>query len=192
MHLFEPNAGEAWKMKMDDGEPDRTARIVELFRKTFAASEGEDEGRAIADLVRAMLDAAGADSLRVFTRIADGRVIAAVLFSPLDYPNDDRRIFLLSPMAVDPQHQGKGIGQSLIREAMAELRTDGIDVIVTYGDPAFYGKVGFQPVSTAVVPAPLPLSQPHGWLAVALGGGAVPRLKGPSQCVAALRKPEHW
>lgn len=177
---------------MDDADANRAAEIVEVFRKTFAASDGEDEGRVIADLVRTMLDAARADRLRVFTRLSDGRVIAAVLFSPLDCPKDDRSIHLLSPMAVDLQHQRKGIGQSLIREGLAALRNDGTDVVVTYGDPVFYAKVGFQPVSTAVVPAPLPLSQPHGWLACALAGGAVPRLAGPTQCIPALRKPEYW
>ncbi|SDT92322.1 GNAT family N-acetyltransferase [Stappia sp. ES.058] len=177
---------------MDDGKPERAGEVVALFRTTFAASEGEDEGRAIADLARSVLDAAEADGLRVFTRIREGCVIAAVFFSPLVYPHDARRTVLLSPMAVHPQHQRKGAGQSLIAEALARLRTDGIDVVVTYGDPAFYGKVGFQPVSEAVVPPPMPLSHPDGWLALALDGGAVPCLQGSSQCIPALRKPEYW
>jgi putative acetyltransferase len=33
---------------------------------------------------------------------------------------------------------------------------------MTYGDPAYYGKVGFLPVAEHVVPAPFPLSMPIG------------------------------
>jgi hypothetical protein len=41
-------------------------------------------------------------------------------------------------------------------------KKQGIDTFMTYGDPAYYGKVGFLPVAEHVVPAPFPLSMPIG------------------------------
>jgi predicted N-acetyltransferase YhbS len=63
---------------------------------------------------------------------------------------------------------------------------------VTYGDPAFYEKVGFRPVSQDTLPPPLDLSQPDGWLAQSLTDNEVPRLHGPSTCVPAFNDPVFW
>ena len=67
-----------------------------------------------------------------------------------------------------------------------------MDVAVTYGDPAFYGKVGFAPITEDQVRPPCTLSFPHGWLGQSLTGRPLAPLKGPSRCVAALDKPEYW
>jgi predicted N-acetyltransferase YhbS len=65
-------------------------------------------------------------------------------------------------MAVHPNHQNNGIGQNLLLESIGFLKKQGIDILMTYGDPAYYGKVGFLPVAEHVVPAPFPLSMPIG------------------------------
>jgi predicted N-acetyltransferase YhbS len=39
---------------------------------------------------------------------------------------------------------------------------------MTYGDPSYYAKVGFMPISEADAQAPFPLSHPEGWLAQSL------------------------
>ena len=101
-------------------------------------------------------------------------------------------MFLLSPLAVATARQGFGIGQELLGQALEALRSDGVDVVATYGDPAFYGKVGFEPVSEDRARAPLPLSQPIGWIGQSLSGGQLTPLKGPGTCVAALNDPALW
>ena len=165
--------------------------IETLFTTTFTAAEGEQEGALIGTLVARLLAEVPRDALRGFTAWDAGRIVGAVLFTPLTYP-DPRRVMLLSPMAVAPDRQGEGIGQRLIAHALDHLRAEGTEIAVTYGDPAFYGKTGFVLVAEATLPAPLPLSQPHGWIAQSLTDAPLTPVKGPATCVSPFNRPELW
>lgn len=166
--------------------------LPELFGNTFAASEGAEEGAAIADLVRSLLSTTPANDLRVYGARNAGHIIGCAIFTRLAYDRDDRRVYLLSPMAVQTAYQGQGIGQLLLQQALIDLKNCGVNVAVTYGDPAFYSKVGFQPVDTSQVPAPLPLSMPHGWIAQSLDGRDLAALRGAAHCAPALNDPAFW
>ena len=72
------------------------------------------------------------------------------------------------------------------------LRQEGVDIAVTYGDPAFYGRVGFNPVSEADLPAPQPLNQPQGWIAQSLTDAPMTPLRGLAHCVTAFNDPSLW
>jgi putative acetyltransferase len=179
-------------MQIATAYADRHDEITALFRASFAASEGPDEGAAIAALVGRLLGSLSGDDLRVFLAQDAGSLCGAVLFTPLVYPEDPRRVVLLSPMAVAPDRQGQGIGQALLRHALAALRDSGVQVALTYGDIAFYGRVGFACIPQDTARPPLPLSMPHGWLGQALDGGALAPLRGHSRCVAAFDDPALW
>jgi putative acetyltransferase len=99
---------------------------------------------------------------------------------------------MMAPVAVATERQGKGIGQRLIAHGLDALRQEGVDIAVTYGDPAFYGRVGFNPVSEADLPAPQPLNQPQGWIAQSLTDAPLTPLRGPARCVAAFDDPALW
>ena len=170
----------------------REHEITALFEATFAASEGAAEGALIADFVHDMLGSTPAADLRVFCAQDGSNLVGVGIFSRLLYPEDPRRVFILSPMAVATDRQGQGIGQALLRAALEALKSEGVDVAVTYGDPAYYGRVGFLPITEAQARAPLPLSFPHGWLGQSLTEQAMPHLVGPSRCVAALNRPALW
>ncbi|GAA5078903.1 N-acetyltransferase [Roseibacterium beibuensis] len=166
--------------------------VIALFSRVFTESEGEEEGALIGTLVRQMLTRTPEPDLVPYAAWEEGALIGAVLFSRLAFAQDPRTVFLLSPMAVETAWQGNGVGQALIRHALNDLHGRGVDVAVTYGDPAFYGKVGFQPVTVEEVAAPLPLSHPHGWIAQSLDGAPLSPLVGGSACVAALDNPVYW
>lgn len=174
----------------DGGE--READLVDLVTATFSASEGAGEGALVGGLARALLSETAPDDLRVFTASDGGVLVGAAIFTRLRYPEDPRTVFLLSPMAVATDRQGQGVGQALLRHALAELRADGVDVAITYGDPAFYGKVGFLPLTEDVAAAPLPLHQPEGWIGQSLTGAPLKPLAGPCSCVEALNDPRLW
>lgn len=174
-----------------DHEPHLTG-VVELFERTFTASEGSEEGRAIGTLVRDLLTKTPASALMAPLSFDGDTLVGATIYTPLTFEQDDRRVMLLLPVAVAPTHQRRGIGQDLILRGLDILRERGIDVAVTDGDPGFYGKVGFVPVSETVLPAPLPLSQPEGWLAQSLTGGAIARFRPPSRCALALDATTYW
>jgi len=166
--------------------------IAELFRATFTASEGASEGELIGSLAADLMAQTPAKDLRVFTAMQDGRLVAAVVFSRLSFPQDARQVALLSPMAVATDQQSKGIGQSLLAFALGTLRTDGVGVVMTYGDPVFYSKAGFCQITEGQARAPLPLSMPFGWLGQCLTGPEFAPLQGPSFCVAPLNRPDVW
>jgi len=92
--------------------------------------------------------------------------------------------------AAAPDRQGQGVGQALLPHALAQLPETGTDVAITYGDPAFYGKVGFKPITEADAALRLPLSHSEGWMGQSLHGRSFVPLRGPCICVQALRDPE--
>jgi predicted N-acetyltransferase YhbS len=128
----------------------------------------------------------------VFTARDDGRIVGGIVSSRLTYERDARTVFVLAPVAVATDQQAKGIGQRLLTHGLEALRRAGIDVVMTYGDPNYYARVGFAPISEAVAPAPLPLRQPEGWLGQSLTGHTIAPLQGPSRCVEALNDPVFW
>ncbi|MBY6042395.1 GNAT family N-acetyltransferase [Phaeobacter italicus] len=174
-----------------DYETNATA-IGELFEATFTASEGAEEGALIGALARRLIAETPAEDLRVFTAWENGALLGGILFTRLTYDGDLRTVFMMAPVAVATAHQGKGIGQRLIAHGLDALRQEGVDIAVTYGDPAFYGRVGFQPVTEADLPAPQPLNQPQGWIAQSLTDAPLTPLCGPAACVAAFDDPVLW
>ena len=157
-------------MELSTGPNGREEEIIDLFTATFTASEGSKEGALIGNLARSLLSSTAEQDLFVFTAEQDGAIIGGVLCSRLSYAQDDRSLFVLGPVAVATDQQRKGIGQKLLTHALAELRSAGVDIAMTYGDPNYYAKVGFLPISEADAPAPFKLSQPEGWLAQPLTG----------------------
>ncbi len=166
--------------------------IIGLFTSTFTASEGADEGRLIGTLVRNLIATTPDKDLFVFTAWEDGALAGGIAFSRLTYPQDDREIFLLGPVAVAPDRQKQGIGQKLLTHGLNELRKRGVDVAITYGDPDYYRRVGFVPITEDQARPPRALSHPHGWLGQSLTDRPLDRLTGPSSCVAAFDSPDYW
>jgi predicted N-acetyltransferase YhbS len=179
-------------MEFLTGHKGREAEIIDLVTATFTASEGEEEGTLIGELVRNLLSGTVAKDLFVFTAEEGGAIVGGIVFSRLTYEQDERTVFVLAPVAVATDHQGKGIGQGLLSHGLAALRRAGVDIVMTYGDPSYYAKVGFMPISEAEAQAPFRLSHPEGWLAQSLTDRTMVPLKGPSRCVDALNDPVFW
>ena len=179
-------------MQITQDQGTRHEQIAQVFKVTFTASEGAEEGALIHALARDLLTTTPVDDLRVYTADDSGSLCGCAIFTRLRFANDTRLAFLLSPMAVATEHQGKGVGQALLTHALNALRDDGAEVAVTYGDPDFYSRVGFAPVTTEMVPPPQPLNMPQGWIAQSLTDAALSPLAGPSTCAPALNHPEFW
>ncbi|SDJ09143.1 GNAT family N-acetyltransferase [Lutimaribacter saemankumensis] len=170
----------------------RNREITDLFRSTFTDSEGAEEGELIGALVARMLATVDAADIFVFCAIDAGTLAGAAVFTRMTYSEDERVVFILSPMAVATAYQGKGIGQELLAFGLTELRDNGVDVALTYGDINFYSRVGFRQIPEAVAPPPLPLTYPEGWLGQSLTNRQLAPLRGLSGCVAALNDPALW
>lgn len=179
-------------MKITTDWKSREKEIADLFTAVFTASEGAEEGRLVGGLARDLLATTPEDDLCVVLALDEGGLAGCIVFTRLTFAADDRTAFLLSPVAVETGRQRRGLGQTLLTQGLDELRARDVDVAVTYGDPDYYAKVGFRPVSQAQLPAPQPLSHPHGWLAQSLTDRPLDPLKGPSACVPALNSPDYW
>lgn len=169
-----------------------TEAISGVFKAAFSDSEGAAEGALIADLAKALIDTTAPDDLYCFCAESRGTIIGSIFLSRLRYASTSADVFLLAPVAVATSRQGQGVGQALIRHGLEHLRRNGVDLVVTYGDPNYYHRVGFAPVSVEDVPSPQTLSYPHGWLAVHLSDAQILPLGGPVTAVPAFDKPELW
>lgn len=166
--------------------------ICDLFTTTFTASEGPNEGAIIGQFVKDLMATTPPADLLTFAAHDGTMLVGCIFFSRLTYPQDDRTVFLMSPVAVRPDRQKQGIGQKLITFGLDVLRQKAVEYVITYGDPAYYSKTGFHQISTDFAQAPCNLTQPQGWLGQSLRGKSSTPLVGPSQCVPALNRPELW
>ena len=70
-----------------------------------------------------------------------GRIVGQILFSPLRAPF---RALALAPVAVLPERQRQGIGSALIEAGLARATAAGWEGAFVLGEPAFYGRFGFE------------------------------------------------
>ena len=68
----------------------------------------------------------------------------------------ERRVAMLSPLAVAPARQRQGIGSALVRAVTARADGAGEPLVVLQGDPAYYGRLGFEPAAAYGIEMPLP------------------------------------
>ena len=178
-------------MKISTFSAVQSQSVINLFTKVFSESEGHDEGESIGRLVSDLINTTNAHDIVGFVAGLKEEIVGCIFFSRLTL-SSEKTAFILSPVAIATEQQGNGIGQELIRFGIEYLKSKHVDLVFTYGDPAFYAKVGFKQISEDIVKAPLKLTQPEGWLAQSLQNGVIDVMEGSSQCVNALNKQEHW
>lgn len=168
-----------------------SSAIESLFVSVFTQSEGESEGMLIGNLARDLMATTDRRDLHGFVAVDKERIIGAIFFSRLAFETDVDA-FILSPVAVHSDHQGMGVGRALIAHGLKEIKHRGVKIVTTYGDPGFYAKVGFHPLSQDTVKPPLALSQPEGWLGQSLIADPIMAIPGRCSCVKALDNPVYW
>lgn len=119
----------------DEIPADRVA-IREVHRLAFG---GEDEGRLV-DALRA-----GGFGRAALVAEVDGRIVGHVLLSSLVIDTEDGPLEALSlaPLAVVPDHQGRGIGSRLVSEGLRQAAEQGHRIVIVVGEPGYYGRFGF-------------------------------------------------
>lgn len=165
--------------------------VRELFYDTFAQSEGADEGRIISDLASELARQVSQSHTSFYglSNTSDA-LIAGAFTSSL---TNDRGINakLMAPVAVHPDAQGHGLSRQLIKQII-DTESKNADVLITYGDPSFYGRFGFRTISTAVVKPPYEVQYADGWLAVHYTNKSESELAGQYNCVEAFRDERLW
>ncbi|MDB6101875.1 MAG: family N-acetyltransferase [Gammaproteobacteria bacterium] len=82
----------------------------------------------------------------------EGAVIGHVAVSPVSISDGAAGWFGLGPISVIPQHQGRGVGSRLVREALRILRERAAAGCVVVGQPRYYSRFGFQADPNLVFP----------------------------------------
>ena len=165
--------------------------VTNLFTSVFTLSEGEKEGRLIGNLASKL--SSGIDNQEIISlgTYEGESIIGAIFFTRLQF-KAAIQVYMLAPVAVKKEHQGKGVGQALINFGLNELKNRSVAIAITYGDPSYYSKVGFQPLSENVIQAPLKLLMPEGWLGQSLTGKPIPTIKERPSCVEEFNDPAYW
>ncbi|KXF83376.1 GNAT family N-acetyltransferase [Enterovibrio coralii] len=178
-------------MKIKQYETSQLNDIKALFKNTFTDSEGETEGKMVSELAYEALTTSDGKDVYGFVAMDGDTLAGSIVFTRLT-PANGAEAFLLSPVAVSTSYQKQGVGSTLINVALEVLKNEGVELVFTYGDPNYYGRVSFKQISEDVVKAPCKLSFPEGWLGQSLVSDEVSPIEGETGCVAAMNKPEIW
>ncbi|UAB78624.1 N-acetyltransferase [Erythrobacter sp. SCSIO 43205] len=71
-------------------------------------------------------------------------ILGQITYSPAILMNGELGWVVLGPVAVEPSHQGQGIGRALIKEGEAIMKSRGVKGITVLGDPQIYSRFGFE------------------------------------------------
>jgi len=167
------------------------ADVAGLFTSVFSSSEGENEGKLIGNLASELISSTDNKEIISIGAYKDELLIGAIIFTRLRF-NDSIKVYMLAPVAVSTSHQRKGVGQALINYGLQELKNRSVAVVITYGDPSFYFKAGFQALSETVIQAPLKLSMPEGWLGQSLTEEPIPTINERPTCVKEFNDSVYW
>lgn len=115
------------------------ASIDTLLRRSFETS-------AEAELVQQLRED-GLLTLGVVATDEEGQVLGYAAFSPVTLNGEDRQWVGLAPLVVDESVRGQGLGKQLIYEGLDTLNEFGYAAVVVMGDPAYYGRLGFEPAA---------------------------------------------
>src|SRR5690606_31812198 len=108
----------------------------DAVRRVVAAAFQSDAEADLVDRIRASVEYVAEMAL---VAEVDGEVVGHVMISGavLRSVDGDRRIVMLSPLAVLPSHQGRGVGSALVRTAVGTAERRGEPLVVLEGSPAY-------------------------------------------------------
>ncbi|HEU4492467.1 MAG TPA: N-acetyltransferase [Jiangellales bacterium] len=131
------------------GDPGEVATIRAVVRRAF----GQEDEADLLDALRA--DPAWLPDLALVALLGPapgGPVVGHVAGTRLDVGGG--AAVALAPLAVDPDHQRRGVGSALVEAQLAAARGLGERLVVVLGDPAYYSRFGFRPARELGITGP--------------------------------------
>ncbi len=128
-------------LTIEPESPEDHAAIAALVRRAF------ENQPTVADMVAAIRRSRRYRPGLAFVAHSGGEPVGFVMLSGTDLvgQNGDRReVLTLTPLAVVPDHQHRGIGGELVRIALHAAQRLGEPLVVLEGSPGYYGRLGFR------------------------------------------------
>ena len=120
-------------------QPADTDAIRELVGLAFT---GHPYSSGTEPLIIDALRADGALELSLVAEV-DSAVVAHIAFSAAAVGDSSSGWFVVGPVAVRPDYQGRGIGRTLIEASLDVMRSRNARGCVLVGDPDLYRRFGF-------------------------------------------------
>lgn len=119
----------------------------------------------------------------------DDSVVGFVMLSTTDLVDENggrSEVLTLTPLAVIPEHEGRGIGSALVRTVLEAADRDGEPLVVLEGSPGYYGRLGFRYAPDHGIEIDLPDWAPREAAQVCLLSSYDPGLRGKVEYPAAI------
>lgn len=137
---------------------DERPAVVDLVRAAFS-HDGRD-GHEEVDIVERTW-ALGAEAKAIDLVAAEGEAIVGHVLAAVGQAGTDD-LLAVAPLSVAPRRQNRGVGTALMTELLARADAAGWPGVVLLGDPAYYGRFGFEPARTVgVVYEPVGADSPY-------------------------------
>jgi len=123
---------------------------------TAAFSDSTRDGGEERDIVRGTWASCTADRRVELVAVVDGNVAGHLLAAPGRLDGAPVDVAGVAPVCVGPRYQGRGVGRALMEAVLREAADRDWPMLVLLGDPAFYGRFGFEragPLGIAYAPA---------------------------------------
>ena len=129
-------------MELREELPDDKEPVREIHLRAFG-----DHGLVVADLVDTLRETITPKDGLSLVAGHDGQIVGHVMFtrSLLDAPRRLVEVHVLSPLAVMPGYQKRGIGSALVRKGLKALAKRAVPLVFLEGDPGYYSRFGFAP-----------------------------------------------
>jgi predicted N-acetyltransferase YhbS len=126
-----------------DIRPERRADVAAISRVTTAAFATAPHSSGTEARIVEGLRAGRALTISLVAEDG-GEIVGHVAFSRVTIAGADGDWYGLGPISVQPDRQRRGLGQSLVRTGLDQLRALRAAGCVVLGDPGYYRRFGFQ------------------------------------------------
>jgi putative acetyltransferase len=127
-------------MELREELPGDKESVREIHLRAFG-----DDGLVVADLIDSLRETITPTDGLSLVAGHDGQIVGHVMFtrSLLDAPRRLVEVHVLSPLAVMPGYQKRGIGSALVRKGLKALAERAVPLVFLEGDPGYYSRFGF-------------------------------------------------
>lgn len=170
-----------------------TINDLGAVEETFFNSFSVEEAPITYPVIKSLIEEDATNNNYCIGYELDGKIVSAVGFSPVFFKSyNEISAYILAPLATHQSNQKKGLATKLIGRAKAYFSENGVDALLVYGDPEYYGIYGFNAnLGKSFIP-PYPLEYDFGWQALMLKNTKLSDRKLAFTCVDALSNAALW